>query len=177
MIRVQLSDDQRRELRLLARQEVGRVSERIHFVLLSDQGHSPPEIAQLFHSCEAVVRYWLKRDQDQGLPGLYDEPRSGRPRKVSPAVEETLVKLIQDDPQQAGYLATFWTVAMVGLALVKQVGVTLSPSSVRGALPHLDLRWGRPRLAMPIKVDPDQASQQWAIAKAVVEAGPAAAIV
>lgn len=176
MIRVQLSDDQRRELRLLARQEVGRVSERIHFVLLSDQGHSPPEIAQLFHYCEAVVRYWLKRYQDQGLPGLYDEPRSGRPRKVSPAVEETLVKLVQDDPQHAGYLATFWTVAMLVLALVKKLGVTLSPSSVRVALQQLDLRWGRPRLAMPTKVDPDKAGKQWAIAKAVVEAGPEAAI-
>jgi len=74
------------------------------------------------------------------------------------------------------YLATCWTVAMLVLALVKKLGATLSPSSVRSALQQLDLRWGRPRLAMPTKVDPDKAGKQWAIAKAVVEAGPEAAI-
>lgn len=176
MIRVQLNDDQRQELRRLARQEVGRVSERIHFVLLSDQGHSPPEIARLFGYCEAVVRDWLERYLDHGLAGLYDEPRSGRPRKVSPSVAETMVELIQDDPQHAGYLATFWTVAMLTLALVKKLGVKLSASSVRAALQCLDLRWGRPRLGMPTKVDPDKASKQWAIAQAVTNAGPDAAI-
>ncbi len=174
MIRVCLTDEQRRELRLLARREVGRVSERIHFVLLSDQGHSPPEIAGLFGYSAASVRVWLERYQAEGLAGLYDQPRSGRPRKVNPQVEEQLVELVQNDPQQAGYLATFWTVAMLAMALSKKIGVTLSLGSVRLALQRLGLRWGRPRLAMPIKVDPDKASKQWAIVKAVFEAGPEA---
>lgn len=45
MIRVRLKDDEERKaLGLRARREVGRVSERIHFVLLSDQGYSPSQI-------------------------------------------------------------------------------------------------------------------------------------
>jgi transposase len=40
----------------------------------------------------------------------------------------------------------------------------------------LGLRWGRPRLAMPAKVDPEKAQKQWKIAKAAVEAPPEAAI-
>ena len=79
MIRVHLSAEQRQELRLRARCEVGRVSERIHFVLLSDRGHNPPQIADLFGYCEATVRDWLKRYLAEGVEGLYDEPRSGRP--------------------------------------------------------------------------------------------------
>ena len=134
MIRVQLTDEQRQELRLFARREVGRVSERAHFVLLSDQGKSPPEIAELFGYSAASVREWLKRYQDEGIAGLYDRPRSGRPRKVDRQVEEQIVELVQNDPQQAGFLATFWTVAMLVLALANKIGVTLSPSSVRLAL-------------------------------------------
>jgi len=48
MICVHLTDEERQELRLRARREVGRVSERIRFVLLSDQGYSPNSV-QLFH--------------------------------------------------------------------------------------------------------------------------------
>jgi hypothetical protein len=68
------------------------------------------------------------------------------------------------------------TVFMMGAALVHQLGVRLSASTLRRALHGLGLRWGRPRLAMPLKIDPEKASKQRVIAKAVVEAGPAAAI-
>jgi len=82
MIRVHLTDEQKRELHLLAQSEVGRVSYRAHFVLLSDQGKSPPEIAGLFGHSAASVRGWLKRYRAEGIAGLYDRPRSGRPRKL-----------------------------------------------------------------------------------------------
>jgi len=176
MIRVRLTDEQRQELRLLARREVGRVSERIHFVLLSDQGKSPPQIADLFGYSAASVRQWLERYLAQGVQGLYDKPRSGRPPQVTPEVQETVVQMVQDDPQQEGYLATLWTIAMLVAALGHKLQVTLSPSALRGALHHLGLRWGRPRLAMPQKVDPQKAQKQWDIAKAVVAAPSEAAI-
>ena len=65
---------------------------------------------------------------------------------------------------------------MLVLALAKSLAVELSVSSVR-VLPHrLELRWGRPRLSMPVKLDPDKAAKRWAIAEAVVEAGPGTAI-
>jgi hypothetical protein len=40
MIRIELNDEQHQSLRLSARQEEGRVSERIHFARLSDAGYS-----------------------------------------------------------------------------------------------------------------------------------------
>jgi hypothetical protein len=43
-------------LRLRTYREVGRVSERIHFVLLSDRGHSLPKMAGLFGYGEAIVQ-------------------------------------------------------------------------------------------------------------------------
>ncbi|MCX7683356.1 MAG: helix-turn-helix domain-containing protein [Anaerolineae bacterium] len=79
MIRIRLSEEERAALRARAQQEVGRVARRIHFVLLSDEGKSPPEIAALFTCSAATVRQWLKRYRCKGLEGLYDEPRSGRP--------------------------------------------------------------------------------------------------
>lgn len=86
-----------------------------------------------------------------------------------------LVELVQQDPEQAGYLATFWTVAMLVLALADTLRVHLSASAIRQALHQAKLAWGRPRLAMPGQTDPQKAAKQWAIAQAVIEAGPEAA--
>ena len=87
-----------------------------------------------------------------------------------------LVALVQQDPELSGHVATFWTVAMLVLAVAVQLGVPLSPSSVRRALHQAKLAWGRPRLAMPAKTDPQKAAKQWAIAQAVIEAGPRATV-
>ncbi len=164
------------ELRRMTRQAVGRVSRRAQMILLSAQRRTVPEIATLFETKCATVRFWIRRFDAQGPAGLYDEPRSGRPRKLSQQVEQALLDLLQDDPKQAGGLATFWTVAMLTLAVANRLMVHLSISCVRAGLQWLGLRWGRPRLGMPSKVDPDKAAKQWAIVQAVLQAGPDATI-
>jgi transposase len=78
-IRIELSDEPRQELRRLAREAIGRISERAHFVLFSDQGKSVPEIGALLGYSAQAVYPWLERYLQQGVAGLYDEPRSGRP--------------------------------------------------------------------------------------------------
>ncbi len=170
-----LTEAEHHELRRMTRQEIGRVSQRAQMILLSAQQRTVPEMATLMDTSLATVRFWIRRFEARGPSGLYDEERSGRPRRVTAAVQDHLVHLIQNDPQQAGYLATFWTVAMLVLALLQQ-GMTLSSSSVRSTLQALGLRWGRPRLGMPKKVDPDKAQKQWAIVQAVIAAGPAAVL-
>src|SRR3954447_3272767 len=123
----QPTEDERAELKRMTRQEVGRVSQRAQMVLLSAQRRGVPEIAALFEVSRATVRFWLRQFDAEGPPGLRDDPRSGRPRKATPQVEETLTRLLRQDPQQVqpGYLATFWTVAMLLLALGTQVQVGL----------------------------------------------------
>lgn len=74
-----LTDDERRVLYGLARSEVGRVSERIRMVLLSGRGYAVPQIAAIFECDEATVRTWLGRFETDGVDGLRDRPRSGRP--------------------------------------------------------------------------------------------------
>ena len=70
------------ELRRMTRQEIGRVSQRAQMILLSSQHHTVPEIACIFSVSHATVRRWIREFDEQGTPGLYDEPRCGRPRKA-----------------------------------------------------------------------------------------------
>jgi len=79
MIFMQLTNDQRQEVRQVSRQALGRVALRAHMVLLSDHSFSVPQIAEIHDCGEDVVRTWLHRYQEQGIAGLEDEPRSDGP--------------------------------------------------------------------------------------------------
>lgn len=162
----------------MTRQEVGRVGQRAQMILLSAQRRTVPELAALFETSRATVRLWIRRFDADGPAGLRDEPRSGRPRAVTPQAEADLARWLDQDPQRVdpAYLATFWTVAMLILTLGARLQIGLSPSTARRALHRLGLRWRRPRLAMPRKTDPDKARKQWRIAEAVIGAGPEAAV-
>jgi transposase len=166
----QPTQEERQELERMQRQEIGRVSQRAHLILLSSERHTVPEMARLFHTSRVTVRFWMRRFDREGPPGLYDEPRSGRPRKAGARVRGSLETLLGQAPQSSGYLATCWTVAMLLAVITQQLKVSLSPATLRNTLHQLRLRWGRPRLAMPQKTDPDKAAKQWRLAKAVVEA-------
>jgi transposase len=172
----QPTDEEHQELQRMVRQEVGRVSRRAQIVLASIRRNSVPEIATVFGVSRNTVRLWLHRFNAYGPVGLYDEERSGRPRKITQEVKDTLYKMMQTSPQEEGYPLTCWTVATLLLALVAKVKIHLSLSAIRGTLHQLDLRWGRPRLSMPDKVDPDKAQKQWRMVKAVVDAPPEAVI-
>jgi transposase len=54
---------------------------RCHVVLLSSEGYSTPQVAHLVRFSEDTVLYWVDRYAAEGVAGLEDRPRSGRPPK------------------------------------------------------------------------------------------------
>lgn len=167
------------ELQRMTRQDIGRVSQRTHLILLSAQHYSVPHLVQIFGLSAHSVRFWIRRFDASGPNGLRDAPRSGRPHKLGPQAEQRLVDALRTDPatQHPTFLATMWTVAMLTLLLTKDLHLAVAGSTVRSALHRLGLRWRRPRLSMPRVVDPKKAAKQWQIAAAVVAAGPDTAVV
>jgi transposase len=168
-----LSAAERRELRRRARSEVGRVSERIRMVLLSDRRYSVPQIAGIFECSEATVRGWLTRFATEGIAGLYDRPRMGRPRQADAVARETIRRTVAVAPAAAGYGFGFWTVVTLSAHLAQQYGLHLSCSALRRVLQALDYRWRRPRHCLP--VDPAAPAKMAALCRRFVHA-PAEAV-
>jgi transposase len=164
MLHITLNDTQRAELRQWGRQAIGRVSERAHFVLLSAQGYSPPEIGRLIGYDAATVRTWLKVYQAYECAGLDDAPRSGRP-----AADPDLVAIVQaqasQSPPTRGYLQACWTVALLVLHLYQRLRIHVSPATVRRALHAAGLAWKRPKLAPAHRPDPHAAEKQAKLAE------------
>jgi transposase len=77
-----LSDAEHEALQQLYRQtDQADLRTRCQMILLSAQGHGVPEIARLtFFDADSVL-FWLNRYEADGLAGLEDRPKSGRPPK------------------------------------------------------------------------------------------------
>ncbi len=165
MIHLHLSEEQRQEVHRVSRQAVGRVALRAHMVLLSDRAYSVPEIATI-HGCgEDVVRLWLHRYDADGVAGLEDEPRSGRPPK-DPLATEIVDTQASQSPQCSGHGRTCWTVATLTTFLATRFRLVLARASVRRYLHVMGWRWAWPRLAPARKPDPAAAQKRAALAAA-----------
>jgi winged helix-turn helix protein len=84
--RIELSDEQRVALESLARSYTLPYWQvvRAQMVLLAAQGLRNDEIAARLSCRREVVSQWRKRFYEQGLAGLEDRPRRGRPPTFPP---------------------------------------------------------------------------------------------
>jgi len=178
MLFVRLTDEQRRELQRVSRHAVGRVALRAHMVLLSDRGYAVPAIATIHQCGRDVVRTWLHRYQQEGIAGLDDEPRRGRPPK-DPLAREIVDAQAGPSPECSGHVQSCWTVPLLAVFLAVRFGLLLSASTVRRCLRAMGWRWARPRLApasvLRRKRDPETDAKLAAIAAAARAAARGAA--
>jgi len=169
MIRVQITDDQRRELEQVSRQAVGRVALRAHMVLLAAREYSVPRIAEIHDCGQDVVRLWLHRYIEEGVRGLADVPRPGRPR-THPLAGHIVDTQAGQSPECSGHVQACWTVGLLAAYLLTRFHLTLSPTSIRRYLRVMGWRWARPRLAPAHKADPEADEKEIALATAQREA-------
>ena len=67
----------------IRRSKEARYDHRLHGVLLVAQGKSCGEVAQLLGDSTRTVQYWIHRFESEGLSGLVEDERSGRPTRLS----------------------------------------------------------------------------------------------
>jgi transposase len=169
-----LSAAERQELKRLARREVGRVSERIRMVLLASRGYSVAQIAAIFECDDATVRQWLERYQAEGVSGLHDRPRVGRPRTADPAAHQAIRQQLAAPPTAVGYASGYGTSSTLTAQLVRACGRQVSQATVRRVVRALGDVWGRPRQVLP--PDPTRAATRWALCDQVLCRAPAAVL-
>ena len=85
--RIELAEEERRVLAARARKYTLPYREvvRAQMVLLAAQGLRNDEIAARLNTRREVVSLWRKRFFEQGLAGLEERPRRGRPPTFPPS--------------------------------------------------------------------------------------------
>src|SRR5712691_9607420 len=70
------------ELRRLARRESGRVCQRVLMIANLLEGIEHEEAARLVGLSRSAAYEWHNRYEEEGIEGLRDRPRPGRPSRV-----------------------------------------------------------------------------------------------
>ena len=111
-----------------------RVFRRAQAVCEVVKGHRLQTVSDSLHFTYSALRKWLHRFANQGVQGLVDRPRSGRPPKVTCALAHHLDRLVDQDPLQHGSSHSQWSCQELATVLARQTGLQLSRESVRAVL-------------------------------------------
>ena len=79
--------------------------------MLSASGKNDREIAPQLDTSRSTVGLWRRRFLAQGVSGLYDELRPGRPRPIS---DERVAQLVRKTLKTKPKAATHWSIRQIG---------------------------------------------------------------
>jgi len=102
------------EARCRAATTAQRDVRRARIILLAAEGASTRSISRTVGVEETVVSTWRNRFADQGLEGLKDRPRSGKPRRYAAETDKSILAVL-DEPAPEGYVR--WTAPLIAKRL------------------------------------------------------------
>ena len=100
---------------------------------------------------------WVKRFNEDGINGLKDKQRSGRPPIHSQDTHSCLINLALQKPNSLGYPFALWTLERLQTAFKERKGIHLSDSTIWEWLANEGLKWKRQQswFHEPEKHDPE----------------------
>jgi transposase len=129
-----LDDAGRAELESVSRRGTApyRLVMRARIVLLAADGLASSVIAARLCICEDTARKWRRRYCEQGMDGLADAPRTGRPRKFPARVVAEVKALACELPAASGRPLARWTCPELAReAAASGIVTAVSASTVR----------------------------------------------
>ena len=122
----------------IRRSEESRYHHRLHAILLIAQGLSAREAAAWLGDAVRTVELWVHRFQEEGLKGLHEVHRPGRPSKLSPEQIAQVQTVLSSIPAEAGLTAEAWDSNALSIYL-RSLGVRLKPRQCRNLLRRWNL--------------------------------------
>ena len=123
-----------------------RARERTQIILLAaEQGVTVPEIARIVRRNDQTVRTWVKRFNAEGINGLYDLPRPGAPKTVTPGYQERLMVVVRQRPQALGQPYSMWTLQRLADYMAEETSIRVSGVTVSRVLAAHDVVLSRPQ--------------------------------
>lgn len=111
-----------------------RVSNRIKAVLLNGDGKSSSEIATILNVSREITSKWLKIYEQQGVDGLLEGHRPGRPTRLSDVQKIILCDIVDSGPVAYGYSTGVWTSTVIAEVIREEFSVDYHPGHVRKLL-------------------------------------------
>ena len=122
-----------------------RARARAHRLLLSAEGMTIKAITKIYQVDRDTVSTWIRKWARDGPARLHDQPRSGRPPKLTPDEQTLALAYIKEDPR---------SLTQVVERLTQKTAKRLSISSLKRLAKRARLRWKRVRKSLKSLRDP-----------------------
>jgi transposase len=138
------------QLRRLARRERdGRVATRLIALANVLDGMSREAAARAAGMDRQTLRDWVTRFDGGGVDGLRDQPRSGRPARMTEGQQATLKAIVLRGPDPGRDGVSTWRIIDLCRIAEERFGVTYRESGMRRLVKALDLSWQKTRPGHP----------------------------
>jgi transposase len=121
---------------------------RAKIILLSASGKTNREIGRQVETSQNTVGLWRRRFLKQGVSGLYEELRPGRPRSTSdPKCKEALFSILHIPPKYYGFNRTTWRQKDLAAVMARQ-GMPIGKNRVSSFIRDAGYRYMKARTVL-----------------------------
>jgi len=131
--------------RALRQDKRAAVRQRATVIRLLHLGHKPEGVAEQQMVSVPTIYNWHKLGREQGIEGLANKPKTGRPAKATEAYCQKLEEMLDKEPAEYGYRFAIWTSDRLRAHGEKETGILLSAGRFRALLKKRGYRYRRPK--------------------------------
>jgi transposase len=129
----------------IRRSEEARYDHRLHGVLLVAQGTSCIETARLLGDAPRTVQYWVRQFEKDGLAGLAEGERSGRPSRLQPKQLAEIGMVLREPPDASGLSVNLWDGKTLAAFIEREYDVALGVRQCQRLFRQFGFRLRKPR--------------------------------
>jgi len=129
----------------ISRTREGRYFHRLDVILYVLQVASPYDAARLFGHSPRTIEYWVHRLLSDGLAGLWEGNRTGRPGRLSATDLQKLRNELRRSPRDLAYSQNLWDGVLLSHHLEKEYSISLSVRQCQRLFHKLGFSLQRPR--------------------------------
>lgn len=122
-----------------------RYDHRLHAILLVAQGMSSRQAAQLLGDSPRTVAYWVQRFETEGLAGLADAERPGRPRRLDQNQLYQIEQALRKSPHEVGLSVNLWDGKALSAYIKQEFRIQLGVRQCQRLFRQLGFRLRKPR--------------------------------
>jgi transposase len=139
----------------IRRSRDSRYDHRLHAVLLVAQGMSCPEVGRLLGDAPRTVEYWVHRFEEEGLFGLVDLERPGRPSRLGDKQYREIGEVLRQSPLDVGMGTNIWDGKTLSAFIQSRFGIEVGVRQCQRLFRQLGFRMRKPRPVIA-RADPER---------------------
>jgi transposase len=151
-----LTSEEEQALRTLAhsRTAQARLRDRARICWLAHHGQRVGAITRTVGVAQGTVRLWISRFNAEGLAGLRDRRRGGRPATYTAEQVGAVIAASLTDPQELGLPFGSWTLDRLTAYANEELGIPIQRSRIGELLVAEGLRWRKQETWFGERPDP-----------------------